>query len=1236
MCVTMISFICYDARPIQVLKEIFKEEKIDGLVLTDRECVDKINTIKKSEVIFVFTSSLPDECINVLKNIDAKIISYPLEELNNVDKEVLIKARKYYIYGGKENLRNLVKFLINLSGKEIKYDEPKKTLISGIYHPELGVTTSKKKYLEKYVEKYGKRPLVGIIFWRNEWLYDDLTQINMLIKYLENEGLGVIPIFTYTKDPVTGIGMEKMEVIKKFLFEKNRPIVDAIISLISFGIKDFDVKKLNVPIFSPLRSWYQSIEEWKNENGVDYLTQVYGVILPETKGAIEPIFIGGRKNKGQGYEPNIKYFVKKVKNWIKLRKKPRKDIKIAIVLISPPCKGLEGNIGVGMGLDVPESVVKVLRHLKKNGYKVKNIPENGEELIKMVLNKRAISEFRWTSVEDIVSNGGAVDFVGKEYINWFKELPKQLRKKIIKNWGSPDEVLKNNKGGMIYNNKFVIPGIKFGNVLLTTQPKFGCEGSKCDGKTCKILHDPNIVPPHHWWAFYKWISKNYDILIHFGTHGSLEFRPGKGVGLSPACVPEASIGEIPHVYVYIVSNPMEGVIAKRRSYATIVDHLHPPMKYSENLEELDSLIKQYVKARNLGDKKRKRIIYENILDKAKKENIKIKSKEEKKVIEELHEYLEFIRNSEINVGLHIFATPPEDPKILSEYVFTAMSHDTSLTTSINKVLLESLGFDYNNIINKPLDFTNGVMNKEISEKVCDIGKKLLKDIISNKKIEIVKKFKEEGFQVKNEKKIRNLLNKAADLSNRIKKCKKEIKGLIKALNFEFVEPGPSGSLARGKYEIIPTGRNFYAVDPTEIPTKAAWKIGVKTAEKLLKFYKNKYGKFPETVGQVLWSIDGYKADGEQLSQILYLLGVKPKWKNDKVVGVEVIPLNKLKRPRIDVLVRISGITRDTLPNYIEIIDEAVKKVIKAKEPLHKNYVKKHYIENLKELSRMGVKRAKEFAKYRIFSTPPGAYGAGVNYAVESSAWKNKEELGKIWIKWSDHAYSKDRFGVKAPESLTLNLRKVDVITRNHVSDEHELTNCCGYFAFQGGFKAAVDTLRGKKTETLQVDTRDISNIKVINVKKEIERIVRSKLLNDEWIKNMKKHGYRGANEFSKKILHLYGWQSTTGLVDDWVFDNIFKKYSKMKEWFKKHNPYALEEITRRLLEAYERKLWKADKKTIRSLKHLYMEIESTLEDEVGKGEIQGGIINIYSINDVDNWKNNMKKVEKVWNIVKGN
>lgn len=285
---------------------------------------------------------------------------------------------------------------------------------------------------------------------------------------------------------------------------------------------------------------------------------------------------------------------------------------------------------------------------------------------------------------------------------------------------------------------------------------------------------------------------------------------------------------------------------------------------------------------------------------------------------------------------------------------------------------------------------------------------------------------------------------------------------------------------------------------------------------------------------------------------------------------------------------------------------------------------------------MGVKRAKEFAKYRIFSTPPGAYGAGVNYAVESSAWKNKEELGKIWIKWSDHAYSKDRFGVKAPESLTLNLRKVDVITRNHVSDEHELTNCCGYFAFQGGFKAAVDTLRGKKTETLQVDTRDISNIKVINVKKEIERIVRSKLLNDEWIKNMKKHGYRGANEFSKKILHLYGWQSTTGLVNDWVFDNIFKKYSKMKEWFKKHNPYALEEITRRLLEAYERKLWKADKKTIRSLKHLYMEIESTLEDEVGKGEIQGGIINIYSINDVDNWKNNMKKVEKVWNIVKGN
>ncbi len=490
-------------------------------------------------------------------------------------------------------------------------------------------------------------------------------------------------------------------------------------------------------------------------------------------------------------------------------------------------------------------------------------------------------------------------------------------------------------------------------------------------------------------------------------------------------------------------------------------------------------------------------------------------------------------------------------------------------------------------------------------------------------------------------KLASVFTEALNVARRILECERELPALLDAIAGGFVEPGASGALTRGKFEILPTGRNFYAVDPRTLPTPAAWEVGVKTAEKVLDYYLEKHGRYPENVGHVLWSIDAYRADGEQLAQILYLLGVRPTWGPDGAVqGLEVIPLSELGRPRVDCTVRISGIVRDTLPNYPYLIDDAVEKVVVLDEPLDMNYVRKHYVEYVKELVQLGrsFEEARTAARYRVFCSPPGSYGAGVNYAVEASAWRSDEDLAKTWVQWAGYAYGKSFHGAKAHDVLVLALRSVDAVSRNHESDEFDLLGCCCYFAYHGGFLNAARAASGRDVEAIYVDTRDLSRLDVRDVKVEIERVVRSKLLNPAWIEEMKKHGYRGANEFSRKILHLYGWSATTKLVDQWVYEELARTYvldEEMRRWFEQHNVWALEEIARRLIEAAERGLWKPPSELLDQLREAYAELEGILEEDVVVGgDRQGGSIDVYTAEDVEHWSESLKEVESLWSRLK--
>ncbi len=706
------------------MRELLNNVNVNAFLIGEVEKDDVLKIVEDSDIIFIHSYNIPKKLEKVLENIRNKSLIVSIDpltiSLSNVDLEVIRKAKEYYTRGGEENYKRLIMFLASLRDRNIKAPEPVDVPWHGIYHPDLGVFTSLREYLRKYW--FSDKPLVGLLFYRSHWVNGDIETIDCLVRELEKNELGVIPVFTHGhRDPLLDTP-SKADSCREFFILDSRCIIEFLIDYTSFFFAnrplvpdrfnvesdELDVLKiLNVPVMRPILMWFRSVEEWLNSpQGIDYLTQVYQVIMPEVDGLIEPIVVSGSRRGPHGeikgfdtVREHVSYIARRVKRWVELRRKDQSKRKIAIVLHNAPCKGLEANIAVGLGLDVLESVVRVLKRLKELGYKVENVPESGRELAKLFLERRAISEFRWTSVKDIVERGGALDMVDLDtYLSWFEELPETVKKRMIEVWGDPRELVENPKhplAGAVYDGKFVIPGLRFGNVVVLLQPKFGCAGTRCDGKVCKILHDPTIPPPHQWLAVYRWISRVFkaDLVIHFGTHGYLEFRPGKGVGLSWMCWPEISIDDLPHLYVYVVTNPMEGVIAKRRGYATIIDHVYPPMSIPEIFEEIESLLAEYSKAKALGDLSRAKVILDKILERAKEANIEVRGESEDEVVESIHRVLEMVRNTQINMGLHIFGCRYNLDKAV-EYAVTVLQKDTMNYRSIIRLILEILGIDY--------------------------------------------------------------------------------------------------------------------------------------------------------------------------------------------------------------------------------------------------------------------------------------------------------------------------------------------------------------------------------------------------------------------------------------------------------------------------------------------------------------------------------------------------------------
>ncbi|ENN96255.1 cobaltochelatase [Methanocaldococcus villosus KIN24-T80] len=1106
---------------------------------------------------------------------------YPeLERDVTVSEEIKEEVRKYLSYEGVENYKNLLLYLANKFGDcSIPYDKPKPMPWQGIYY-------KGKCYenLEEYLKLFKdlNKPKIGILFYRNWFISRNIEYVDYLIEIIEKKGGIPIALFSsHLKNEFGSLGID--ENFKRFFYYNNKPIIDVLINTtmftLSMGVKNDITNEpeflidLNVPILQGIVST-DYIENWIKGYSINPIDLVIGMAMPEFDGAIIHFPIAGKEKVKDGDVgvPIIKY--KAIKDraekivdlaikYANLRLKNNKEKRIAIILHNYPPRN--DKIASAFGLDSPESVVRLLKELKKRGFHVERLYKNGNELINELL-KYPTNDKNFITDEIIKKAVGKIK--REDYKKWFNSLSEKVKKELIENWGEiPGNV-------MNFNGELIIPGIINGNIFISVQPPRGFNEDPS-----AIYHDPKKPPTHYYIAFYKWIKEVFkaDAIMHIGKHGSLEWLPGKGAGLSKDCYPDICM-ELPNIYPYIVNNPGEGTQAKRRGYATIISHLIPPMTISElygDLEELERMIDEYYET----EKEKKEFLKEEIKKKIKELKLdedlidkNINANDFEELLREVHNYLQDLKNRQINDGLHILGKPLDGEKLIN-MIFMIVRYQFEYLKTIAKIL----NYDWDEL-NK-----NKGKNHKIIDKINKIGIEVIKEFIENE-------FKIEKISViKVNDELKKILEIIKNIYDNLMRVKEEIDYAVNALHGYYVPPKVAGAPTKD-INCLPTGRNFYSCNPQEIPTKAAYEMGKRLAEELLKKYLEEEGKYPERVGLIVWGSPTMRTKGDDVAEFLYLLGVKPVWnKMGRVVDLEIIPLEELKRPRIDVIARVSGFFRDAFPQLLKLMDKAVNMVANLDEPDDMNFVKKHYKEE--------IKKFKKF--YRIFSDKPGTYGAGISNLLESKNWKSLEDLAKVYVEWGGYAYGENTYGEEAKELFKYNLSKIELTVKNEDSQEWDIFEGDDFNSYHGGMIAAVRYYSKKKPKSYVGDTS--CGIKIKNLKEEGKEVFRTKILNPKWINGLKRHGYKGASDFSKYIDHIFQWDATSDIVEDWMYEKIAEKYvfdKKMEEFFKENNPYALLNITERLLEAIERGLWKADDEMKEKLRKKYLEIEGMIEERL--------------------------------------
>jgi cobaltochelatase CobN len=1011
-------------------------------------------------------------------------------------------------------------------------------------------------------------------------------------------------------------------------------------------------QKLDVPVLQVILSG-GSIEQWESQfQGLSPRDIGMNVALPEVDGRIITRAVSFKALQTRNphletdvviYEPvsdRIEFVAKLAANWARLRSKPPQERRIALILANYPNRN--GRLANGVGLDTPASCVEILQALHLAGYEVENPPAQGDELIQRltdgVTNDPESRE--WLPVHQSVS--------WKEYLEYFASLPPAVQQGITERWGMGngewgDEGDKNNNQCPMPNAQCPIPvsGIQLGNIFVGIQPARGY-----DNDPSLNYHAPDLEPTHAYLAFYYWVRECFgaDAVVHVGKHGNLEWLPGKSVALSSNCYPEVAFGALPHLYPFIVNDPGEGSQAKRRAQAVIIDHLTPPMTRAElygSLQQLENLIDEYYEADSL-DPSRLPVIRDRIRELVIKENLHLdlgiqneteifnsvsaalaSPRASSLILNSIGGYLCELKEAQIRDGLHIFGQCPQGRQLRDLIVAIARipnRHSPGITRAIAQdwgLDLDPLTADLSmpsgeySIVNGTECRTIGDIVEVLEEHAALLAEQLINQ---NSEFRIQESCTDAIHRVSTW--IRDRLLPA------LKQTDQEITHLLHGLDGRYVPSAPSGAPTRGRPEVLPTGRNFYSVDIRAIPTETAWDIGRKAAETLVEYYTQEHGEYPKTLGLSLWGTATMRTGGDDIAEALALLGVQPVWDGAarRVVDFEILPLAILGRPRVDVTLRISGFFRDAFPNLIDLFDQAVSAVADLDEPPEQNPLADAVRQETELWTSQGLtlEAAVVRSRYRIFGSRPGAYGAGLQGLIESQNWTDDQDLARAYINWSSYAYSSEskaeeqgsrgadilpnaQCPMPNAEAFKQRLAQMQIVLHNQDNREHDLLDSDDYYQFQGGLTAAVRSLQGKNPQTYFGDNSIPAQPRVRQLKEEIARVYRSRVVNPKWIAGVMRHGYKGAFEMAATVDFLFAYDATAKCVEDYMYQGIVETYlldPVVSKFIQEKNPYALRDIAEKLLEAHKRNLWEdVNIGTLEALRNLVHQAEAVIEEK---------------------------------------
>ncbi len=740
----------------------------------------------------------------------------------------------------------------------------------------------------------------------------------------------------------------------------------------------------------------------------------------------------------------------------------------------------------------------------------------------------------------------------------------------------------------------VLAALRRGNLLVLIQPPRGFGENPI-----AIYHDPDLPPSHHYLAAYRWIAASAedngfgaDAMIHLGKHGNLEWLPGKNAGLSAACGPDAALGDLPLVYPFLVNDPGEGTQAKRRVHATLIDHLVPPMARADSygdIARLEQLLDEHAQIAAMDPSKLPAIRAQiwTLIQAAKLDHdLGVEDRPEDEGFDDFIMHLDGwlceIKDVQIRDGLHVLGNPPAGNDRVNLVLAVLRARQIWGGTASLPGLREALGLDESAATRTDADAIEEQARALVqamddadwdSAAVAGVAAGLpdaVADILTFAATEVVP---------------------------RMAATTDELTHAVHALNGGFVPAGPSGSPLRGLVNVLPTGRNFYSVDPKAVPSKLAWETGQALADSLLTRYRTDNGDWPTSVGLSLWGTSAMRTAGDDIAEAFALLGIRPVWDDAsrRVTGLEPIPYAELGRPRIDVTLRISGFFRDAFPHTIGLLDDAVRLAASLDEPAEQNYVRAHAQADLAE---HGDERR---ATTRIFGSRPGTYGAGLLQLIDSRDWRTDADLAEVYTVWGGYAYGRELDGRPAREEMESAYKRIEVAAKNTDTREHDIADSDDYFQYHGGMVATVRALKGKAPEAYIGDSTRPETVRTRTLVEETSRVFRARVVNPKWIEAMRRHGYKGAFELAATVDYLFGYDATTGVVADWMYDKLTETYvldPENRQFLQEANPWALHGIAERLLEAESRGMWaKPDPAILEALRQVYLETEGNLEGE---------------------------------------